>query len=75
MESRDTVVGDTEDARKVIEALGSKPKLVKGDVFEAKDRPNVPEREKPTEAQLRARLENIKKPGKLVGYAQRRKNK
>ena len=47
--------------RKVIEALGSTPKHVKGDVFEAKDRPNVPESKKPTPAQQRARLANIKK--------------
>jgi hypothetical protein len=57
----DTLVGDTEDARKLIAALGSKPKRVKGDVFEAKDRPNVPEKKKPTEAQMKAWLENIKK--------------
>jgi hypothetical protein len=57
----DTLVPDGEDARKLIESLGTKPKHVKGDVFEAKDRPNVPERLKPTEAQKRARLENIKK--------------
>jgi hypothetical protein len=57
----DTLVADTEDARKLIETLGSKPKHVKGDVFEAKDRPNVPESEKPTEAQKRARVKNIKK--------------
>jgi hypothetical protein len=57
----ETLVADTDDARRVIEALGSKPKHVKGDVFEAKDRPNVPESKKPTEAQQRARLENIKK--------------
>lgn len=57
----DTLVADTDDARGVIEALGSKPKHVKGDVFEAKDRPNVPESKKPIEAQQRARLENIKK--------------
>jgi hypothetical protein len=30
-------------------------------VFEAKDRPNVPESEKPTDAQKRARVKNIKK--------------
>ena len=57
----DTLVADTDDARRLIETLGTKPKHVKGDVFEAKDRPNVPERKKPTEAQQRARLENIKK--------------
>ena len=57
----DTLVADTDDARRLIETLGSKPKYVKGDVFEAKDRPNVPESKKPTEAQQRARLENINK--------------
>ena len=57
----DTLVADTDDARRVIEALGTKPKHVKGDVFEAKDRPNVPESKKPTKAQQRARLENVKK--------------
>jgi len=57
----DSLVPDSEDARKLIEALGSKPKRVKGDIFEAKERPNVPERSKPTEAQKKARLENIKK--------------
>jgi hypothetical protein len=56
-----TLVADTDDARKLIDTLGTKPKHVKGDVFEAKDRPNVPESKKPTEAQQRARLENIKK--------------
>ena len=57
----ETLVADTEDARKLIESLGSKPIHIKGDVFEAKDRPNVPESKKPTEAQKRARSENIKK--------------
>jgi len=42
----DTLVADTDDAKRLIEALGSKPKHVKGDVFEAKDRPNVPESKK-----------------------------
>jgi hypothetical protein len=45
----------------VIEALGPKPKHVKGDIFEAIDRPNIPENKKPTKAQQTARLENIKK--------------
>ena len=57
----DTLVGDTEDARKLIAALGSPPKHVKGDVYEVKDRPNVPEKKKPTEAQRKAWMENIKK--------------
>jgi len=57
----DTLVADTDDARRLIETLGSKPTHVEGDVFKAKDRPNLPESKKPTEAQQRARLENIKK--------------
>jgi hypothetical protein len=56
-----SLVPDTAEARKVLDKLGSKPVRVKGDVFEAKDRPNVPEREKPTPAQRRARRTNIKK--------------
>ena len=57
----ETLVADTDDAKKLIEGLGSKTTHVEGDVFEAKDTPNVPESKKPTEAQQRARLENIKK--------------
>ena len=41
-----TLVANTDDARKLIDALGTKPKLVNGDVFEAKDRPNAPEGKK-----------------------------
>ncbi len=59
--SGDRLIPDSEDAKKLLKTLGSKPVHVKGDVFEAKDRPNVPERLKPTEAQTRARLANIKK--------------
>jgi hypothetical protein len=57
----DKLVPDTADARELLAKLGSEPKHVEGDVFEAKDRPNVPESEKPTAAQQRARSENIKK--------------
>ena len=57
----DKLVADTEDARKVLERLGSEPQHIEGDRFKAKPRPNVPEREKPTAAQQRARQENIKK--------------
>jgi len=57
----DQFVADTDDGKRLIESLGSKPTQVEGDVFEATDRPNVPENKKPTEAQQRARLENIKK--------------
>ncbi len=55
------LIPDTDDAREVIEKLGSEPKHIKADIFEAKDRPNVPESEKPTPAQQRARMENIEK--------------
>lgn len=57
----ESLVADSEDARELLTNLGSTPKHLKGDIFEAKDRPNVPERNKPTEAQQRARAENIKK--------------
>ncbi len=55
------LIPDTERAKNVLADLGSEPVHVEGDVFEAKPRPNVPEREKPTPAQQRARLTNIKK--------------
>jgi hypothetical protein len=62
----DKLIPDNEDARKVIESLGSKPKHVKGDIFETKDRPNVPERLKPTAAQKKAWQENIKKARQAI---------
>lgn len=55
------LVPDSADARGLLAKLGSEPRHMKGDVFEAKDRPNVPESEKPTAAQQRARRENIKR--------------
>ncbi len=55
------LIPDTQEAKKVLKALGSEPVHVKGDVFEAMPRRNVPEREKPTPAQQRARRANIKK--------------
>jgi hypothetical protein len=57
----DRLVPDTQDARNLFGKLGSEPVHVKEDIFKAKDRPNIPEREKPTEAQQRARMANIKK--------------
>jgi hypothetical protein len=56
-----SLIPDSEDARKLIEGLGRKPEYLKGDIFVAKDRRNIPEREKPTRSQRRARIENIKK--------------
>lgn len=55
------LVGDTKDAKDLLDKLGSTPSHLTGDRFEAKDRPNVPERSKPTSAQTRARRQNIKK--------------
>src|SRR5262245_18857729 len=55
------LIPDTAAAREVLEDLGSEPVHVKGDVFQARPRRNVPEREKPTPAQRRARSQNIKK--------------
>jgi len=57
----DRLVPDSVEARELFGKLGSEPMHVKADIFEAKDRPNVPEREKPTAAQRRARTTNIKK--------------
>ena len=57
----DILVADTDDARQVLDQLGSKPKHVSSDRFKASPRPNIPEEDKPTTAQKRARRENIKK--------------
>lgn len=58
---RGRLVADTPSARKVLRQLGSAPVRLTGDRFKARDRPNVPERIKPTPAQRRARSRNIKK--------------
>lgn len=55
------LIPDTDDVRELLAQLGSEPKYVKGDIFEAKDRPNIPEKVKPTQAQKRSRLQNIQK--------------
>jgi hypothetical protein len=55
------LVPDTADARKVLKILGASPRHLVGDRFKAKDRPNVPERKKPTPAMRRARARNIRK--------------
>ncbi|HJZ89927.1 MAG TPA: hypothetical protein VKE40_03575 [Gemmataceae bacterium] len=55
------LVPDTAEARDLFAKLGSKPVHLKGDIFAAKDGPNVPEREKPTPAQRRAQMQNIRK--------------
>lgn len=55
------LVGDDPAVRKLLETLRSQPIHEKGDIFTAKDRRNVPEREKPTVAQRAAWSANIKK--------------
>jgi len=55
------LVADHEDARGLLKKLGSTPVHIRGDRFEAKPRPNVPESKKPTAAQRKAQQENIKK--------------
>lgn len=57
----DKLVGDTKDAKDLLKKLRTKPVHVRGDLFEAKPRRNVPERSKPTAAQQRARRQNIKR--------------
>jgi hypothetical protein len=59
--SNGKLVPDTEGVKGVLEKLGSTPQHVEADIFEAKPRRNIPEREKPTPAQQRARRANIKK--------------
>lgn len=58
---RSRLVADSADARKVLRLLGAEPRHIGGDRFRAADRPNVPERKKPTTAQRRARIGNIRK--------------
>lgn len=58
---QDKLVPDTKEAKELIDKLGSKPVRAKADILRAKDRPNVPERAKPTAAQKRAQAANIEK--------------
>ncbi|HYE74920.1 MAG TPA: hypothetical protein VEF04_16385, partial [Blastocatellia bacterium] len=51
----DHLVPDTAEAREALKELGSEPVHMRGDRFKARPRPNVPEEEKPTAAQKRAR--------------------
>lgn len=56
-----TLIPDSEDAKDLFSSLRGPIEHKKGDIFSAKDRRNVPEKEKPTAAQKRARSQNIKK--------------
>lgn len=59
--SNGKLVADSKDAKDLLAKLGSAPVHDKGDIFHAKDRPNVPDKDKPTSAQKRARSTNIMK--------------
>ena len=55
------LIPDTKDAQEVIEQLGSQPIHFIGDRFKARPRRDIPEADKPTPAQQKARRSNIKK--------------
>lgn len=54
------LIADTKDAQEILDTYGP-AEHVEGDIFKGHPRENVPEREKPTKAQQKARMENIKK--------------
>lgn len=58
---RGFLVADDPNIKRILNNLSKIPRKVKGDIFQARDRRNVPEREKPTKAQVSARRKNIKK--------------
>lgn len=55
------LVGNNPGTRKILDKLQSKPKIVKGDVFHARPRRNIPEKSKPTPVMRIAQKRNIKK--------------
>ncbi len=54
------LVGDDPDAKDILKIIGP-AKHTKGDVFQGHPRKDVPEKEKPTSAQVKAQQTNIKK--------------
>jgi hypothetical protein len=56
----DILVADDSDAKEVLDKIGP-AKLLKGDIFEGHPIKNVPEKDKPTLLQTRARMKNIEK--------------
>jgi hypothetical protein len=69
--SGERLVADSRDAKALLKKLGSAPTHIKGDVFQAKDRPNVPEARKPTVAQRQAQARNIRKAQTARGSSSR----
>ncbi len=61
--ARGRLVADSPGARGVLDVIGP-AKKVRGDIFEGHPRRKVPEKEKPTPAQRRARMANIRKAQK-----------
>jgi len=59
--SKGILVGDSKDVKDVLGKLRRKPKYLKGDIFEAGPRVNIPEKAKPTPAMKKAQMKNIKK--------------
>jgi hypothetical protein len=55
------LVGDSVAAKEVLKKLRKKPVHVKGDVFKASPRINIPEKSKPTTVMKEAQKKNIKK--------------
>ena len=55
------LIAGHKDAKELFDDLGSEPKHIEGDRFEAKVRPTAAGKDKPTEAQEKAQTENIKK--------------
>jgi hypothetical protein len=59
--SGNTLVGTSASVKKVLSQLRTKPRRVRGFIFEAKSRKNIPEKSKPTPSMKRAQTRNIKK--------------
>ncbi|MGI5897802.1 MAG: hypothetical protein ACOX6Q_01415 [Candidatus Dojkabacteria bacterium] len=59
-----TLRSSSPSVRKLLKSLGSKPEHVKGDIFKAKPEKNIPEKDKPTDAQKKAWKTNIRKAQK-----------
>jgi hypothetical protein len=54
------LMADTEEAKEILETYGPATRI-EGDIFQGHPRRNIPEEEKPTPAQQKARMENIRK--------------
>lgn len=55
------LVGKDSQTKKILSKLRTLPRKIKGDIFQAKSRKNIPKKTKPTLAMKRAQKRNIKK--------------